>query len=358
MFHAVRMKPPGCWKLQFCLGASLLAIASGCGAHAHARLGTRAEVGGATLPRVTTVTALPEPCRDLDVVIVTATARGFRREQAQALGTGVRDALARSGLFDRVTLVEGATGTATLRLEIAPAAYQVVEEAGADSTAAIVGYLFLGPWSNWFHDRRCGFEVAFAATLRDRVSGRELRRLPRVRGRAVEEVSFWERRGGFAETLATIAWFPPMGFDTDPARIEALFAGPALERSTGAVIDAVGALRVRAVEGADVRTYPLVGLEVTVTQPIAGSPKPVQTTVVRLQGPKVSSIETVWIGDRTVYDASSGARVAPSGTELIVGRQLVKLDPARTVLVVVKLAGAAPVAVAEIGSRKTWTLAP
>src|SRR5687768_10766047 len=82
--------------------AAVLVVAAGCGTHDHARLGTRLEAP-IEHTRAATVTALPAPLRSVEIALATPTA-GVSPERAAQTAEGVRAALERTGLFDRVAL--------------------------------------------------------------------------------------------------------------------------------------------------------------------------------------------------------------------------------------------------------------
>jgi hypothetical protein len=335
----------------------VLALAAGCGAHRHASLGTAAieDASFHAHPAPATFTAQR---LSLEIALVTPTARVDPTEAA-ALAGWIGDAAARAGGFARVEVVpQEAARQADLRLELAPAACDLADEANDDATASVIGYLFLGPWSNWFHERDARLRFAFGATLRDGATGRVLWRWRELSGRNEDAVSFWERRGGPLETLATVCWIPPMAFDSDRARLLALLGPPAAEGPADAIVATAARLRRTDVEAFRVREFPLEGLAVSVVTPTAataGGPR--QAVIVRLSGEKVAALRTVWIGDAVVYDAAL-TQVPAGARELLVGRPPAPLPRAGPILVLAKIGDAAPIAIAEIGTARVKVFSP
>lgn len=331
--------------------SAILVASAGCGSHPHRGLGTEIDAPPVKRAAATLPGPLPEECRGLDIVIGTPDPRGtVDRERSAAFGAALRDALTGTGAFDRVSLVEaGVSRTARLRLDVTPSGYDLSDEPTSGETGAVIGYLFLGFWSDWFHERACRLRCAFTATLRDARTGRELARLPQLEGTAEEHLSFWERRGGGWPTLATVLYIPPMAFDTDRAKVEALLAPRAFDGPTRAIVDAIARLRVREVEATYARTFPVSGLDVEVVRPRPGPVRSFQTLAILLRGARLGSVRKVWVGGELVFDATKRT-LAAGERELLLGRPVVDLASSERVLVFVELAGSvAPLAIAEVG---------
>ena len=334
--------------------ALLLAIlcfgSVGCGAHLHRNVGT--EIDHPVLPGLPhAATALPAECRALEIVVAAPPARApIDREQSQRFAAALRDALVRTQMFERVDLQgDGKSSSAQLRLEVTPGEYELTDEANSDYTSAVVGYLFVGFWSNWFHESTSRLRCAFGATLRDRQTGREVLRLPPLEGEAEERLSFWERRGGGWEALATVFYVPPMAFDTDREKVEALLAPRALDGPTTAIVEAIARLQLRVIEATYAKTFPVPGLEVEVVRPRPGRVNAFQTIAVRLRGDDLRRLRKVWVGDQVVFDAAK-RKIAADERELLLGRPVVDIERTERVIVFAELAGSdTPLAIAEIG---------
>ncbi len=331
------------------LGCGLLAAAcgAGCGSHDHVRLGTRVD----RLPPAPVKPAprLAPPLRELDVVLATPTAYiapGEALATAAALGAALR----RTGAFTEVRIGDP-EAPARVRLEIAPARIVVDDEPNEDWIGAVTGYLFLGFWSNWFHEQRCFVEATFAATLRDTATGRALGHFPSMRGRAIADLSFWERRGGVGPTLATICWFPPMGFDSDTEKVTALLLPHSMDRPARTLVESLAAVPAREVDTLSLKARKIAGLAIELLPPADGRPPGV-----RISGEAAPLVRRVWIADELVHEAPADeTSPAPPTLDARV-KKAIRFGPAGSAVVVVEVTGAAPAPAAEIRSERSWRL--
>jgi len=362
---------------------ALLGLAAGCGgAHDHVRAGTeirRTEPEGA-LARAYARPPLAPPCRRVALTLGTSTGDAGPVAAERVLAH-LAEALARTGAIDTVFVgvedMRYAPEPAGVVVEVTPRRIALGETDGEDSTSAVVAYLFLGIWSDWFHDRRATLECAVSLTLRDARTGRIVGRVADARAATGEDLSFWERRGGFWPVLATLFWVPPMAFDTAPERVAPILLPRAADGIAAAVLDALASLKARELRTIAFAPEPSAGISVslvelkavTATASATGAPRaawrigqgvsavgaPPETTV-RLSGPLITSVRRVWIGEELAYEAPADD-AAPAGTR----RLEIALKPGRKLLasggrevIQAQVGDRPPVRLGELSTRTEW----
>src|SRR5205085_4417116 len=162
------------------------------------------------------------------------------------------------------------------------------------------------------------------------------------------DLSFWERRGGTGATIATAVWVPPMAFDSEPERVEAILAPAAYDEAARGIVATLGSVRTVTTTALVLRAHPLAGLRATLVRPAAGSAPTGTAMILRLDGERVPAVRKAWIGDGLVFDRSTAVGLAASAREMVIASDGSPEGRRYPLRVVVALEGGPPVAVAEI----------